>query len=729
LYTAAFLDSFEKLLPAKLQREEFYNLAARHHNPQTPKEWIIAVADRLSSGLQRQEYEDYNREIDLKEYRQTRLLSFFEQINLQNTQQKVNYNYFYPLKKFNASSCFPIKNEFLTENPEIEYGELFYDFIADLENLPPYNDISIYNWFECFEYLFQLYTTNIPAATGGKFPPEVSLYDHCRTVAALTSALFLYHRKELKEINDQQKLIEQIKQEDEEKFLLIEGNLNGIQNFIFKDDSQTQKSRARLLRGRSFYASMLAELAAIWLCSEIGLPSTSILINSASKFLILAPNLQTFKEKISQIEKEINSWLIKYFYAETTFTIGSVTARASQFSKQNLTQLFITLANHNEEKKYSPFSLNDYGGVRKNYLESIDPNCKVCPFCEKRPADPNLRIDYKNCCPVCNDQHFIGRNLAHSKFLAIFTTSATNQIEGEKLALPIFDRFPLTFDVSGNLLKLARRQELIRYWNISDEPDSSKPILPHKMLTAYFPKENGELLTFEKMAESAEGIEALAAIKADIDNLGKIFQCGFQANNYEKFNLTKYVALSRMLNTFFTLIVPNILKKSDFGEEKEKQKIDKPSKIYTVFGGGDDLFLIGPWNQIIKFSQEMHQEFKRFVAENDQITLSCGIYLFKPNYPIRFVAEKVEAELNRAKNFTTASQKKNALTIFDITLNWQEFFKLINFKNEYNDSFINFLKKCNGQWVRFYHISLSLATNYSTCRKRAAGNSPGILFY
>ena len=66
LYTAAFIEKFAKLLPEELnspdwgegEREDsFINLAAKHHKPETPLQWIVAQADRLSSGFDRVEFE------------------------------------------------------------------------------------------------------------------------------------------------------------------------------------------------------------------------------------------------------------------------------------------------------------------------------------------------------------------------------------------------------------------------------------------------------------------------------------------------------------------------------------------------------------------------------------------------------------------------------------------------------------------------------------------------
>ncbi|OAG26675.1 HD domain-containing protein [Thermodesulfatator autotrophicus] len=60
LYTAAFIEKFANYFPEELNSSEwiegeredsFINLAAKHHKPETPLQWIITQADRLSSGF------------------------------------------------------------------------------------------------------------------------------------------------------------------------------------------------------------------------------------------------------------------------------------------------------------------------------------------------------------------------------------------------------------------------------------------------------------------------------------------------------------------------------------------------------------------------------------------------------------------------------------------------------------------------------------------------------
>ena len=76
VYTAAFIDNIEKLLPRKFNKaswgieDSFINLAAGHHKRETPMQWVVAMADRISSGWDREFGKEYNRQRRQEQYRE-----------------------------------------------------------------------------------------------------------------------------------------------------------------------------------------------------------------------------------------------------------------------------------------------------------------------------------------------------------------------------------------------------------------------------------------------------------------------------------------------------------------------------------------------------------------------------------------------------------------------------------------------------------------------------------
>jgi CRISPR-associated protein Csm1 len=96
--------------------------------------------------------------------------------------------------------------------------------------------------------------------------------------------------------------------------------------------------------------------------------------------------------------------------------------------------------------------------------------------------------------------------------------------------------------------------------------------------------------------------------------------------------------------------------------------------IYLVFAGGDDLFLIGPWVQTVAFARDMHRQFRAFVAEEKDITISAGLCICKPALPMQRIAGNAEELLDHdAKQL----KGKNGVSLFGVTVNWQRWQQLL----------------------------------------------------
>ncbi|NWG04355.1 MAG: type III-A CRISPR-associated protein Cas10/Csm1 [Syntrophaceae bacterium] len=705
VYTAAFIDHIEKLLPKEFNKDNwglgdpFINLAAGHHKPETSLQWIIAMADRTSSGFDRDEFEDYNKGIGSQDYKKTRLLTIFEGISIDGKWRADtldSYQFRYPLKELSPENIFPKnKDEFKildSEQASNEYNELFFNFVASLEKLIHKNNISL--WFDHFDSLFMIYASHIPATSVGKVVPDVSLYDHSKTTAALASAIYLYH------LQKGSMEIEKIKEYEDKKFLIVTGDFYGIQNFIFSEGGSTNKASAKLLRGRSFAVSLISELAADILCREIGLTTASIILNAAGKFTILAPNTERTKDKIRTIEERVNDWFLRMFYGESSLGISFIEASCEDFVSKRFGDLWNKLSLESERGKFQKINLERYGGVVPNYLDQFDNELhkKLCPFCGKRPSSSEVENnpllgDERSACKICRDHIYLGTNLVKAKRIAI--TIKDTEIFGDKLKEPIFDEYQVSLDVEGKLRKLADEGALLKYWDISISKEGriSKDITA-KFINGYVPvyddsdlndvrylggkksekkklelidqirvdKEKGVPKTFAHIAKKAlnftdtadkfTGIEALGVLKADIDNLGLIFACGLK-----RISLSRQATLSRQINNYFTVYLPYILTTTEEFRD-----------IYTVFAGGDDLFLIGPWNRIIDFASFLQGTFKEYVCGNNQITLSAGISIHKPGEPVLSIGERAEDVLKKSKG-----NGLDSVTLFDEPVKWKGF--------------------------------------------------------
>lgn len=699
LFTAAFIEKFANFLPALNDKstarsgDSLINLAAMHHKPETPLQWIITMADRLSSGLDRQVFEGDHTGVAYRDFRKTRLIPIAEELSREGTDSSDTYQFRYGLKVLAAEHIFAEqKNDVVPSDDaaaRVEYAALFQPFTTALAALQHKKYPSL--WLEHFASLWERFTASIPAATVGKVIPDVSLYDHCRSTAALAVALYRYHqaRQSLNEVA--------IRNPEDSKFLLITGDFYGIQNFIFSEGGSTNKSAAKLLRGRSFAVSFLAELAADRLCRAINIPTTSVLLNAAGKFTILAANLPETMAAISSVETELNAWLIQQFHGEVAIGFSAIAASSNDFAMVNFPALWQRLGSAAEAKKFRKFSLDEHGGVINDYLDSFDNQLGICPFCGKRAARPETLHDHElgdnaAACLICRDQIHLGAQLTKSTTVAVLESSAT--FSGKRLREPLFGLYQLCFDLSASEgQQLARSGALLRSMHLVRAGEPLQEGRTIRFISGFVPtyrKEDeydGRILhgrssdakklelidmikeggakSFHHLAKAAlnirpdseekfTGTEALGILKADVDNLGKLFACGLPE---DRLNLSRLATFSRQMDGYFSTYLPHLLATDP-----------RFTNIYTVFAGGDDLFLIGPWNRIIEFAPVLRASFARFACGNPKITISAGIAVDKPGVPVPTMAERAESALEASKH-----GGKNSLTLFGETVTWDEF--------------------------------------------------------
>ena len=322
---------------------------------------------------------------------------------------------------------------------------------------------------------------------------------------------------------------------------------------------------------------------------------------AAGSITLILPNTEKTREILKDIENKANDWLIKHFYGETSISFAYIEMSASDFVS-GLDTAGTALAKKLEKAKYHKIPEKVFG-IAENYF---GPGDVPCPYCGKRPAHSSGAK-----CDICEDLARIGENIPKK-----IQTS---------LNVKIFDE---CCEVR------------------SQDYDS-----------LYVPKDDrGGIKTFDKIAESLseKGIEALAVFKADVDNLGKLFRSAAK-----KGGMSRQASLSRILDSFWTLWLPDELKNNA-----------RFNNIYTVFSGGDDLFLIGKWDEIIDFSVYLRTKFLEFVCNSPCVTFSAGIALLKCGEPVQKFYEFSEDALETSKAFESGSLSKNALTLFGETISW-----------------------------------------------------------
>lgn len=652
LHTAEFLDTYfgSNKLIRKLWKEsfneDFVYVSAGHHNPDRFIGKIIAYADRLASGFDRDSYEenknfDKNRKKGKYDYRKIPLISLLPQLTLK--EKKPNKNFCYDIQELNATSIFPVKlNEFNKDEAEGKYGDLVNIFINYLENI---DDTNLSLFSDALQTAFEKCFGLVPASTVTE-EDDVSLFHHAKTTAAFSTALYNYLK-----INDLKEL-DLNKMGDDQRYLLIRGEFFGIQNFIFGEVKDVSKTPAKYLRGKSFYVSLLTEAAAYYILEKLSLPSFNIMINAAGMFVILAHNTEDSISQVKEIKEKINKWLYNNYFGSVSFGLTYEVASSSDFLENNFENIWLNLLQKTDLEKASKLNLQNQTALFENYYKRFE-NSEVCSVCGIREV-----IKYSKC-SFCNEITDIGEKLVEATKpdeckLIVFTNKENGKI---------FDCIDYEFIQKPQLGTYKQNALNLLDIGLNNRFSGFKK----SYINTYVPKEflRGDLktLSFEDLAKENEGIGAISVFKADVDNLGALFALGLKSPDSEDYRLTfsRLSTMSRMLDLFFSSYLPHLISQNDYYKN-----------TYTVFAGGDDLFLIGPYKSTIDLAFDIEKQFRYFCGENREVTLSGGVGVFKPNTPIGFMAEVTESKIKQSKGQSNPLHKNN-FSLFSGTANWQIF--------------------------------------------------------
>jgi CRISPR-associated protein Csm1 len=679
--------------------DSLINAAAMHHRPETLLQWIIATADRLASGFERDDFEAYNNAEETyigRNHYQARLWTLFEQVRYlpdgkPRLKDAADFHWRYRLKPLSPETLFPTRRDGYepdkNEPAQAEYRVLWDDFLTALEKIPRSHRNQWPLWLDHLDTLWQSYTHAIPSSTFGKNKPEVSLYDHSKATAAFAVALWRWHIAQ-NGLTDADAIAQHKarKDWDEDKFLLVQGDFFGIQDFIFSEGSETNKHAAKLLRGRSFQVSLFTELAALRILETLELPATSQIINAAGKFLIIAPNTPDVREKLSSLRKELNDWFLQQTFGLAGLGLVGKKASCNDFLQARFSSLMESLFRQLEDAKLQRFDLTGDAPA----VFAVDYPQGVCLYNNRLPADE------QDSAPLSRDQIAIGKALAHQDRLLIARNGADLHTGSVKILETSVFGYRIGFtadeDVTGRFGELAKSGDLLRCWDFSLPKKLNKPLwqgYARRYINAHVPRfadldqqtddkyvgceeddahKDDAPKTFNHLACEDKildekgrwiGQAAILTLKGDVDNLGQIFQKGLEKNTF-----AKMAALSRQMNAFFAVWLPAYC-------------AEHYPNTYTVFAGGDDFFLIGPWKSTQKLAADMAGQFKTFVAGNPEIHFSTGMVMTKPGNPVHTLAEQAENALEAAKGYDANGGAKNAASLYGEIVPWAQWETLV----------------------------------------------------
>ena len=546
-------------------------------------------------------------------------------------------------------------------------------------------------------------------------PRDVSLFDHERTTCAIGAALALYRA-----LGGAGRT-----------FLLVKADISGVQDYIYTVANVGPGGVAKRLRARSFFVTALTETVSHRLLEELvpgyRLPVAAKIMAGGGQFVLLAPNLHAVHQRLAAIERDVNQWLWDEFQGDLAVVFGTTTAGQKHLAVKPGQARTVCDVLDELERNTRAAKDRRLGSILRDGEGSWDESAFKweakpyphgdCPSCTHLPAraGEEAQVDQR-LCARCHQDRLLSERIVEARYVAYFQGAVPIAVDQRwqgwlnRSTLTLFDgddtRYVVLLDELGDLKRLDRRPYQLDGFGYETPTPEGPALVRH--FANYVPRFESleELATFctaeraciygrytdddtcgilvrpdgsyvqadhfpilqtfgclsaaaaeqaRPESETLYGSQLLGVLRADMDNLGLLFRRGLG----DVKSLSRVATLSRMTDLFFSGWVNENLKNPPEGSDFDR--------IYTVYAGGDDLCLVGPWDTIIDFTQTMAEAFRRYTAGTPNVTLSAAVSVTKPKFPIATSARRAGELLQAAKD-----AGRNRVNLFGVIARWSE---------------------------------------------------------
>jgi CRISPR-associated protein Csm1 len=328
------------------------------------------------------------------------------------------------------------------------------------------------------------------------------------------------------------------------------------------------------------------------------------------------------------------------------------------------------------------FEPKEHGGNKER-------QCAVCGLEHEKFVVEQVGESEVRKCEPCDSYETLGKKLRNAAFM-VLTSRNIPKWEQVSQSLPgtwkevlhafgmdaeFFEKDQLPREASQPQVALALKDEALKdLMPIENRAVGRRylvnvtPLVKGSDLDGYEPEadekkpEEGEIKPFKMLAEKSKGIERLGVLRMDVDNLGALFESGFD----EEATLGRLNAFSAAIGQFFEGQV-----------ERLAQQIDG-DRLYSIYSGGDDLFFVGAWDAVVELAVAIRRDLDRFSGNNPKIHASAGIVLISNKYPLAQAAQAAGEAEAQAKSLRWQDEKgdvqsKDAVTFLGQSLPWHKF--------------------------------------------------------
>ena len=518
-------------------------------------------------------------------------------------------------------------------------------------------------------------TSFIPSSTYKKEVADISLYMHSKLTAAIATSMYLYFSE--KGIEDYKKycFTESKLFREETSFMIISGDISGIQDFIYTVPSV---GALKSLRGRSVYLEILLESIIDSVLEDLQLTRCNLLYSGGGHFYILGPATETAKSIVKAVKVSVNRWLLDHVGTKLYVALGMATCTGNDVINGEMQHKLFGEASRETSKgkisRYTKENLEDLFNPNSN-INSVRDGDKECSICHTSSVELQPYGDTESlACHMCDSLYKFGDVLVQPEESVLGIAEEQAVLENIP-SIPVYAR-----DATKLYVIPKRKLEALRYsviWKhiyVINEAETGNQVANRLWIADYVSrKTNGDVYDFSELANlsgsDTVGIQRLGVLRADVDNLGAAFIGGFI--NHRKENLfhfntfSRYADLSRSLSMFFKAGVNKIVSGNSNGIEDIRDTYhlwgeDNREKghIHVIYSGGDDVFLVGPWDELLEVAVDIRKRLRDLT--DGKLTISAGLGMFTHSFPITKMAE-ITGELETvAKDMPT----KDSIALF-----------------------------------------------------------------
>jgi|GEM_PF-388301 len=488
--------------------------------------------------------------------------------------------------------------------------------------------------------------------------------------------------------------------------LMVSCDFSGIQDTVY---TITSKGALKTLRARSFMLELLCEHLIYEILHMARSDRHAVIYSGGGGFSLLLPNIEQSHdsdggiiEKIEEYRETINKWALKEFEGRLFIALD-----AKPFDKEKLRDQ----ASFQEIRQFQADALDRL--KRRKFSEHLEAlftpsmpeqvtvktECQIthrddltddemydlnepnrCVSMASVDADKRDSDDYLWVSESCYHQFKLGDKLVGATGIFRYTTAIDRSKNPGTLVLPSASGGMVSYTVEEVADATPETQWSINSWDGQRLFLYANYVRKHGELSAYARQEEKEQLleegrrsvkaddtaSFAGLAASSCGADLIGALRMDVDNLGKLFS--------SISNIAQLSARSRMLNLFFKLHLNHICANRSFDllkkNQAEHEEWGKPGRnVSIIYAGGDDLFIVGAWDETVELAFDIQEEFECFTAALPKGAngISGGLTLHQPKFPLYQMARlsaEAEAYAKGDRDAEELKPKKNRISLF-----------------------------------------------------------------